>query len=88
MKGQEVVLVIEQIKVVEFLHSRCKSTAADVIGNISRNVAIKGEKKPKYIYVDSVKALLMPSLFHEVESTINSIQLPKDDVFEIINTNK
>ena len=64
------VTIINQDKVVNWLNMRGKTEIAEKVDNISYMIGRKGERYPEFVLAQSVKEIVNPKLFMEIECDI------------------
>lgn len=76
------VTIINRDEVVEFLmHKRCKTTAAQLVEDISYSIGIKGDRFPDYILMQSLQQLLMPELIRDIQSNVVQRMIRTEDIY-------
>jgi hypothetical protein len=80
----KMVKIVNREKAVEFLiHQRCKSTAAQLIEDISYSIGFKGERFPDYVLMQTVRQLLIPELVRELQCNVKQHLVSVEDIYYI-----
>ena len=77
------VTIINQDKVVNWLNMRGKTEIAEKVDNISYMIGRKGERYPEFVLAQSVKEIVNPKLFMEIECDIIQFMYEPKDLYYV-----
>lgn len=77
------VTIINQDKVVNWLNMRGKTEIAEKVDNISYMIGRKGERYPEFVLAQSVKEIVNPKLFMEIECDILQFMYEPKDLYYV-----
>jgi len=77
------VTIINQDKVVNWLNMRGKTEIAEKVDNISYMIGRKGERYPEFVLAQSVKEIVEPKLFMEIECDIIQFMYEPKDLYYV-----
>ena len=77
------VTIINQDKVVNWLNMRGKTEIAEKVDNISYMIGRKGERYPEFVLAQSVKEIVDPKLFMEIECDIIQFMYEPKDLYYV-----
>lgn len=82
-KLNQTVNIINQDKVVNWLNMRGKTEIAEKVNNISYMIGRKGERYPEFVLAQSVKEIVDPKLFMEIECDIIQFMYEPKDLYYV-----
>lgn len=82
-KLNQTVNIINQDKVVNWLNMRGKTEIAEKVNNISYMIGRKGERYPEFVLAQSVKEIVDPKLFMEIECDIIQFMYKPKDLYYV-----
>lgn len=82
-KLNQTVNIINQDKVDNWLNMRGKTEIAEKVNNISYMIGRKGERYPEFVLAQSVKEIVDPKLFMEIECDIIQFMYEPKDLYYV-----